>query len=314
MALERLQKVLARAGISSRRKIEDLIVEGVVTINGKVAKLGDKADLEKDAVKVRGKLVQGVERKAYYAFHKPKGVISALGDPEGRASIENYLTDIRVRVYPVGRLDFMSEGIILLTNDGDLAEKIQKSPKLVRVYHVKVRGMPKAEELKRLEKATRIGHKWVGPSKVNLREEFAKKSLIEVVFEGSGAQDVKAFFESRRFLVDRIVRVQFGHLTLGDLAPGKLRALTESQVKAILDQPELGLRRVEQDAKTVDPAPTVRKVVPLPAVERKAPSRILARARDKREGSNVFRPKAPSVVSKPTAGGARVRRKPSFSR
>src|SRR5687767_13402863 len=117
MAIERVQKILSRAGIASRRKAEDLITEGEVTINGKVAKLGDKAELGKDAIKVKGKLLQGVEPTMYLAFHKPKNIVSTLHDPEGRPDNGDYLKQIKARVYPIGRLDFTSEGLILLTND-----------------------------------------------------------------------------------------------------------------------------------------------------------------------------------------------------
>src|SRR3954464_4173740 len=119
---ERIQKILAQAGVASRRKAEELIVEGVVTVNGKPAKLGDKAEWGKDAIKVRGKLLLTKESPIYLAFNKPKGVISSLSDPEGRATLSEFLRPIKERIYPIGRLDFNSEGLILLTNDGEFAE------------------------------------------------------------------------------------------------------------------------------------------------------------------------------------------------
>ena len=127
MSAERLQKILAHAGIASRRKAEELIEQGLVTVNGKVAKLGDKADLTQDHVKVEGKLIHKMEEPIYLAFYKPKGVISMMADPENRPTLADYLNKVKARVFPIGRLDYNSEGILLLTNDGDLAEKIQKS-------------------------------------------------------------------------------------------------------------------------------------------------------------------------------------------
>src|SRR5947209_7120382 len=119
MASERVQKVLAQAGIASRRKAEELISQGLVTINGKLAKLGDKAEFGKDAIKVKGKLLNSqAEPLIYLAFNKPKGVISTLTDPEGRSTLTDFLGKIKARVFPVGRLDFNSDGLLILTNDG----------------------------------------------------------------------------------------------------------------------------------------------------------------------------------------------------
>jgi len=157
MASERVQKILAQAGIASRRKAEELISEGEVTINGKLAKLGDKAEWGKDAIKVKGKLLQRAETTLYLAMNKPKGVISMLTDPEGRPTLAEFLTKVKTRVFPVGRLDFNSEGLILLTNDGAFAEKVQKSDQILRTYAIKVKGHPDHEMISRLEKGAWIG-------------------------------------------------------------------------------------------------------------------------------------------------------------
>ena len=246
MALERVQKILAQAGIASRRKAEELITEGAVTINGKIAQLGDKADLTSDAVKVNGKLLQGKEPETYLAFYKPRGVISMLSDPEGRATIADYLKRVPTRVFPVGRLDFMSEGLILLTNDGDFAEKLQRRDDVPRVYHVKVKGHPDQEMLERLRRGARFGNRLVQPQSVRLSDEFSNKARIEIVIMGSGAVDLRAFIESRGFLVERITRAAIGHLTTHGMIPGALKMLEKSQVEALLNQPELGTRLVEK--------------------------------------------------------------------
>ena len=247
MALERVQKILAQSGIASRRKAEELITEGVVTVNGKVAQLGDKADLTQDAIKVRGKLLQGREPETYLAFYKPRAVISMLADPEGRSTITDYLKRITTRVFPIGRLDYLSEGLILLTNDGDFAEKIQRRDDIPRVYHVKVKGHPNEEMLERLRRGARFGNRLVQPQSVRLSDEYSNKARIEIVIVGSGAVDLKAFVESRGFLVEKITRSAIGHITIKGLVPGALRVLEKSQVEALLNQPELGTRMIERD-------------------------------------------------------------------
>ncbi len=251
MASERVQKILARAGLASRRKAEELITEGLVTINGKIAKLGDKADMATDAIKIKGKLLLKVENRVYYAFHKPKGVISSLADPDGRPTIKDYLKYVTERVFPVGRLDFNSDGLILLTNDGDFAEKLQRAPKIARVYEVKVKGHPTSEDLERLRSGIHAGRKHVEPFRVRLIGELQKKARVEVVFTDPGVIDIKTFFEDKGFLVERVTRKAIGQITLhsrdGLMGPGGLRQLTYSQVEALLTHPDLGLKRLDED-------------------------------------------------------------------
>jgi 23S rRNA pseudouridine2605 synthase len=259
MPKERVQKILARAGIASRRKAEELIIEGVVTINGKIAKLGDQAEWGEDSVKVRGKLLHSTEAPIYLSFYKPKGVISMFGDPDGRPSLSEYLGSIKTRLFPVGRLDFNSEGIILLTNDGALTEQLQKREDVIRVYHVKIKGHPDSEMLKRLERGAKIGNRMIRPESIRLTEEYAKKAQVEVVMVGAGAVDLKAYFEMKGFLVERITRVAFGHLRLGGMKPGEFKHLNDTQAKALTEQPELGMKRQQfQELKTRKSAPEVR--------------------------------------------------------
>jgi 23S rRNA pseudouridine2605 synthase len=251
MAQERVQKILAQAGLASRRKAEELIQEGLVTINGKVAKLGDKADLSQDSIKVRGKLLQTKEAPVYLAVYKPKGLISAVGvDPEGRPTLSDVLgAKVKARVYPIGRLDFMSEGLIIMTNDGAFAEKLQKMEGVPRVYHVKVRGRPDASMIHRLEKGARIGNRLIKPHSIRLAEELANKIRIELVFTESGAIDLKTYFEQKGLLVESIRRTAIGQITLRGLEPGKFRFLKASQVEALLNHPELGLRTLSEDGR-----------------------------------------------------------------
>lgn len=251
MATVRVQKILAQAGIASRRKAEQLILEGSVTINGQPAKLGDRAEIGKDAIKVRGKLILQKEAPVYLAFYKPKGVISMMVDPEGRATLFDYLHKIKARVFPVGRLDFNSEGLLLLTNDGDFAERYHRDDSFPRIYHVKVKGHPDAEMLSRLDRPARLSEhsrRVIKPHSIRQVDSFTQKASIEAVFIGGGAVDVKAFFESKGFLVEKVTRTGIGHITLHGLAPGEFRFLKDTQVEALLKQPELGLTRLEQEA------------------------------------------------------------------
>jgi 23S rRNA pseudouridine2605 synthase len=249
MASERVQKILARAGIASRRNAEKLIAEGLVTINGRVAHLGQKAELGRDAIKVKGKLLQSTAREpaTYLVFNKPKGVISMFADPEGRATLGDFLPKIKVRLFPIGRLDFSSEGLILLTNDGAFAEAVQKDEKIPRVYHVKIRGKVDAERLSRLERGARLDGRLVKPHSVRVAEELSNKTRVEVVLLGAAAGvDLKAYFETRGFLVERIIRTAIGHMTIHGLQPGHYRLLRPSQAEALLKQPELAERKLQE--------------------------------------------------------------------
>lgn len=259
---ERLQKILARAGVASRRAAEDLIEQGEVTINGKVAKLGDKAKWGEDAIKVRGKLLQTMkaEPPVYLAFHKPRGVLATLADTEGRPTLADYLKSVKTRVFPVGRLDFNSEGLIILTNDGNFAEKLQKHDDIPRFFHVKVKGHPTQADLDNLKKGAKIpipGHidrtRMVRPHTVRVATQLENKSLIEVVMIGSAAADLRTLFEFKGFLVERTIRYGIGQISIRGVLPGAYKLLSASQVEALFDQPELGLeelsQRIEEDQK-----------------------------------------------------------------
>lgn len=234
MPLERVQKILAQAGIASRRKAEELISEGLVTINGRVAKLGDKADFSKDFIKVKGKLIHSKESLVYIAFHKPKGIISMMKDSEGRPSLSDYLSKIHARIFPIGRLDFNSEGLLLLTNDGDWAAKLQKRNNLARVYEVKVKSHLDDEQLEKLKRGGRVHGKLIQPASVKLVETLTSKSKVEVVFLESGGIDVKTFFEHKGFFVERMVRKSIGPVTLKDLPPARFRTLRKGEILALM--------------------------------------------------------------------------------
>lgn len=277
MPAERIQKILAQVGMTSRRKAEEWIVQGEVTVNGKVAQLGEKAEWGKDAIKVRGKLVHHglAQEPTYLLFHKPKGVICAFSDPQSRPHLGDFLDSLKVRLFSVGRLDFNGEGVLLVTNNGTLNEAIQKRDDIARTYRVKVKGHPDAQMLASLEKGAKmevrpgdIKKKLFVPHSVRYKQELDNKSWIEIVVLGAGNFDVKAYFEIKGFLVERVVRSSFGHLKLKELAPGQYRTLDEAQVRVLLDQPELGLKA---DGRTA----VVREVTekrPIPSLIRTKPT------------------------------------------
>lgn len=150
---KRLQKILSEMGIASRRKAEEIILEGRITVNGRIAELGTKADPAKDHIKLDGKLLTRREPKTYIIFNKPRNVVTSLQDPEGRTTVKDFLRGVKYRVYPVGRLDYDSEGLLLLTNDGDFANAVlHPSKKISKTYLVKVKGIPEEGGLVKLRK------------------------------------------------------------------------------------------------------------------------------------------------------------------
>src|SRR5690349_369467 len=158
MPSERLQKIIAAARIASRRKAEEMIASGLIEVNGQiVTELGSKADPERDHIRVNGKLLHGAERHVYLLMNKPKGYVTTVSDPEGRPTVMDLLRGIRARVYPVGRLDYASEGLLLLTNDGELAHTLMKAASHVeKVYLVKVAGVPNEASLQKLRRGLMI--------------------------------------------------------------------------------------------------------------------------------------------------------------
>lgn len=305
MALERVQKILARAGIASRRKAEELILEGEVTINGVTAKLGDQAEWGKDAIKVSGKLLTETEAPVYIAFYKPKNVICAMTDPQGRPALADYFTRVQARIYPIGKLDFESEGLVLLTNDGEMAQKIAKSKDLLQVYSIKVKGHPDAEMLKRISRGmkTEKGH-LVRPEVVRIDEKLENKSKVQVVMRGSAAAELKTLLETRGFLFDRLVRSGIGQITLGTLKTGEYRRLEASQMRAIFEQPELGMRSIETAVKKDAEAASRRerretRATIIPAAAKRPRARISSGISPRAEGEG----RAPRSAAKPAWGG-----------
>ncbi len=237
---ERLQKILSEMGVASRRKAEEMIREGMVTVNGVIATLGMKADPLRDYIKVKGKLIAGPStpgaRKVYYLFYKPRNVVTTLYDPEGRPTVKDYLRGIRERVYPVGRLDFDSEGLLLLTNDGEFANRIiHPSGKMPKTYHVKVKGIIEEESLNRLRKGVRLEDGMTGPAEAKVLRRGIKNSWIEItIYEGRKRQ-VRRMLEKVGHPVIRLIRVGIGPFKVGNLRPGEIREIKEALCYAIKD-------------------------------------------------------------------------------
>jgi 23S rRNA pseudouridine2605 synthase len=249
MPSERLQKIIAAAGIASRRKAEELITGGLVSVNGKVVtELGTKADPASDHIKVAGKVLQGPERHVYLLLHKPKGYVTTVSDPEGRPTVMDLVRVVGARLYPVGRLDYLSEGLLLLTNDGELAEKLMHaSSHVAKTYLVKISGKPTAEEIAKLrggvflpaetkplkgregqEQRRRSQAVRTGPVKIDLLRDAANPWYEITLIEGRNRQ-IRRMFEQIDHHVEKIKRVQYGPLKL-DIEVGQFRHRTNREV------------------------------------------------------------------------------------
>ena len=235
MPAERLQKIIAAAGIASRRKSEQLITSGLVSVNGKtVTELGSKADPESDHIRVNGKLLHGAERHVYILVNKPKGYVTTLNDPEGRPTVMDLLHGVKARVYPVGRLDYASEGLLLLTNDGEFANHLMKAASHVpKTYMVKVSGIPTADGLGRLREGIFIANDKgrrvkTAPAKISVIRESSNPWYEVTLIEGKNRQ-IRRMFEEIGHHVEKIKRVRYGPLEL-DVHPGKFRKLTLPEI------------------------------------------------------------------------------------
>lgn len=241
MPQERLQKIIAAAGIASRRKAEELITGGLVSVNGQVVtELGTKADADSDHIRVAGKLLKGAQKHVYYLMNKPKGHVTTAKDPQGRPTVMDLLRNVSARVYPVGRLDYASEGLLLFTNDGDLANRLtHASSHVPKTYVVKVAGTPKDEQLEKLRAGVMIAEgddsrgKRVrtAPAKVQLIKEGDNPWFEITLIEGRNRQ-IRKMFDAIGHYVEKIRRVRYGPLVL-DVEPGELRALDADEVRSL---------------------------------------------------------------------------------
>jgi 23S rRNA pseudouridine2605 synthase len=235
MPLERLQKIISAAGITSRRQSEQLITGGAVSVNGQVVtELGSKADPDHDHIRVNGKLLRGAERHVYVVLNKPKGFVTTVSDPEGRPTIMDLLRGVGTRVYPVGRLDYASEGLLLLTNDGELANSLTRAASHVpKTYLVKVSGKPPNEALVKLRSGVTLREKnrppiKTAPAKLRLLKDAPNPWYEMTLIEGRNRQ-IRRMFEEIGHHVEKIKRVRYGPLKL-DVEPGQFRKLKPAEV------------------------------------------------------------------------------------
>ncbi len=232
MAEERLQKILSRAGVASRRKAEALIVEGRVAVNGQViTELGSKADLDRDYVKVDGKLVRRPRQFVYIALYKPRGVVTTVEDPQGRMTVMDLVRGAKARVYPVGRLDYASEGLLLLTNDGDFANRIiAASSHVPKTYLVKTNGPLTPEQQEQFRQGISLHGRRTAPAGLRL-SRLAPNPWYEVrLIEGRHHQ-IREMFQHFGRMVEKLKRVKIGFLDLTGLKPGAYRHLTAAEVE-----------------------------------------------------------------------------------
>ena len=239
---QRLQKILAAAGVASRRKAEELIAQGRVQVNKEtVSTLGAKADPQHDDIRVDGKRVHAVETFRYFMLNKPKGYVTTTSDPEGRPTVMEFFSRIPLRLYPVGRLDYLSDGLLLVTNDGGLMQKLtHASSHVPKTYLVKVSGVPTEDALNRLRRGVSIplgkpgsseGRVKTAPARIRLFREGDNPWYEVTLTEGRNRQ-LRKMFEHVGHHVEKIRRIAYGPLTL-NVEPGEVRELTPQEVRAL---------------------------------------------------------------------------------
>jgi 23S rRNA pseudouridine2605 synthase len=228
---ERLQKILSRAGVASRREAEKMILDGRIVINGTVvSELGTKADPSKDVIRLDGKrLKQSDPARVTILLNKPRGVMSTRNDPEGRRTVVDLVKGLNARVYPIGRLDYNAEGLILLTNDGDLAFGLLRPGSAERVYVVRVKGDPRQEDLDRIRQGMILDRRRTLPARVR-RLSGGKNSWVEVGMHEGRKNQVIRMFQAIGHPVIRLRRVRIGSLELGSLKPGEFRTVSPMEL------------------------------------------------------------------------------------
>ena len=234
---ERLQKIIAAAGVDSRRHAEKLITAGRVSVNGVVVnELGAKADAAKDIIRVDGNTISIDKTMTYIVLYKPAGYVTTLSDPQGRPTVVDLISDVPERIYPVGRLDYDSAGLLLLTNDGDFAQKVQhprfQSPK---VYRVKIQGRLSKDEIKQLGKGIKLEDGIFKPENMQIEKFNDKSCWLRLTLREGKNRIIRRGFEEAGHRVARLVREAIGPIQLGNLKEGSWRYLTKKEIGQLLN-------------------------------------------------------------------------------
>lgn len=235
--MQRLQKIVAQAGLASRREAERWILDGRVSVNGVVVrKLGSQADPGKDSIRVDGKRIRPAAARLYFALYKPPGVITSMKDPDGRPDLAKLLTSLgsQKRVFPVGRLDFNSAGLLLLTSDGVLAQRLAHPRFGVKKrYRVKLNACPTKAELIQLCKGIRLEDGITAPAQVRVVERLRRNAWLEIEIHEGRNREVRRMFDALGYFVEKLIRVRIGPVSLGYLGPGDVRPLSAREVQAL---------------------------------------------------------------------------------
>jgi len=244
---ERLQKIIAAAGITSRRAAEEMILDGRVSVNGVVVtELGAKADLAIDRITVDGTMLRPTEKLYYVLLHKPAGYVTSLKDPQGRQLITELVQDVGARLFPVGRLDYNSEGLLLMTNDGEWANRLMHPRHQVdKEYHVRVRGKVDKEQVRRLAEGVELEDGHAGGASVRLLKADQSNDWLSITIREGRNRQVRRMCSAVGLSVVRLRRIRYGNLTLGGLKPGEYRLLTTEEAQS-LDAPTSPVRRGER--------------------------------------------------------------------
>jgi 23S rRNA pseudouridine2605 synthase len=231
----RLQKFLAQCGVASRRKAEEIIDSGRVSVDGRiVTNMGTKVKPGQQKVLLDGKPVRKETKKVYFLLNKPKGYVTTLSDPQGRPIVTSLIKDADARLFPVGRLDLDTEGALILTNDGDFAQKVQHpSFEVTKTYEALVKGRPPVKSLKSLEKGILLEGKMTSPAKVAILKKLVRSTLIKITIHEGRKRQVRKMFRAINSPVINLKRIAYGKLYLGKVPEGSYRPLTAKDLKKV---------------------------------------------------------------------------------
>jgi len=232
---ERLQKIISRAGVTSRRSAETMITAGRVSVNGQiVTELGTKADPEADVIRVDGKPLVISKKRVYLLLNKPPGYVTTLADPGGRPVVTELIKDIPERLFPVGRLDFNTEGLLLLTNDGDWANRLaHPSHEVEKEYLVKIRGTLGTDKIAQLTNGIKLDDGWTAPARVEIIRVLEKNVWFTITIHEGRYRQVRRMCEALELPLVKLKRVRYGNILLGELKTGEYRLLDPAEVKIL---------------------------------------------------------------------------------